>query len=144
CKRIARCIVSTDSDEIAAIARAHGAEVPFMRPADLARDDSPTIPVLVHALTEAENQAGTRYAAVLLLEPTSPARLPEDVERAIALLDSDHQADGVVACSRPGFNPFYVGVVERQGYLAPAFPGAQHVRRQDVPPFFRINGLVYL
>jgi N-acylneuraminate cytidylyltransferase len=81
---------------------------------------------------------------VLLLEPTSPGRLPEDVARAFALLESDDQADGVVACSQPSFNPFYVGVVDRQGYLAPAFPAASHTRRQEVPSFYRVNGALYL
>lgn len=142
--RVARTLVSTDSAEIAEVARAAGADVPFLRPAELARDDTPTIPVLQHALAEAERLDGRRYGSVLLLEPTSPGRLPEDVERAFALLDGDPGADGVVACSRPHFNPLYVGVVQREGYLAPAFEGPAHVRRQDAPQFFRINGALYL
>ncbi len=143
-ERIARTIVSTDSEEIAAVARAGGGDVPFLRPAALAADDTPTMPVLVHALEEIERAEGRRFASVLLLEPTSPGRLPEDVERACALLESDAGSDGVIACSRPSFNPFYVGVVERDGYLAPAFDGVAHVRRQDVPTFYRINGALYL
>jgi N-acylneuraminate cytidylyltransferase len=142
--RIRRTIVSTDSAEIAEVARAAGAEVPFLRPAELARDDTPTIPVLQHALAELERRDGCTYGSVLLLEPTSPARLPEDVDRAFALLDADPGADGVVACSRPHFNPFYVGVVERDGYVARAFDGPAYVRRQDVPQFFRINGALFL
>lgn len=142
--RIRRTVVSTDSAEIAAVAREAGAQVPSLRPAELARDDTPTIPVLQHVLAELERAEGTVYGSVLLLEPTSPARLPEDVERAFALLDADPEADGAVGCSRPHFNPLYVGVVERAGYLAPAFEGRMHVRRQDAPPFFRINGAVYL
>jgi N-acylneuraminate cytidylyltransferase len=141
--RLARTIVSTDSEEIAQVARAAGGDVPFLRPAELARDDTPTIPVLVHALDEIERREGRRFASLLLLEPTSPGRLPEDIERAFALLDGDAGADGVVACSRPSWNPFYVGVVERGGYLAPAFETGA-VRRQDVPPFYRINGALYL
>jgi N-acylneuraminate cytidylyltransferase len=142
---IARTIVSTDSDEIAAVARAAGGDVPFMRPAELAADKTPTMPVLAHALETIERAEGRRYGSVLLLEPTSPGRLPEDIARARELLAADAGAVGVIACSQPPFNPFYVGVVERDGYIVPAFDriGAQ-TRRQDVPPFLRINGALYL
>jgi len=142
--RVQRIVVSTDSPEIAEVARRAGAEVPFLRPAELARDDTPTMPVLQHALAEMARRDGRAYGSVLLLEPTSPARLPDDVDRAFTLLDADPGADGVVACSRPHFNPLYVGVVERGGYIAPAFEGAAHVRRQDAPELFRINGALYL
>src|SRR5271154_2273993 len=76
CVEIAKCIVSTDSEEIAAVARECGAEVPFLRPAELARDDTPMGPVLRHALTEMESRQRCRYGSVLLLSPASPARLP--------------------------------------------------------------------
>jgi N-acylneuraminate cytidylyltransferase len=119
--------------------------VPFLRPDELAQDSSPMMPVLAHALAEVERQEGRRYDTLLLLDPTSPGRFPEDIERAFRLLDADPLADGVLGCSRPTFNPFWVGVIEREGALAPAFPDAfHHTRRQDVPPFFRINGSLYL
>ena len=66
--QLARTIVSTDSEEIAAAARALGGDVPFLRPAELARDDSPTMAVLQHALRFVEAQEGRRYGALLLLE----------------------------------------------------------------------------
>src|SRR5262249_5331632 len=88
---------------------------------------------------------GRRYGSLLLLDPTSPGRLPSDIERAFALLDADPAADGAIACSRPTFNPFWVGVVVRDKYMEPAFPEAQkYTRRQDVPTFFRVNGALYL
>jgi len=143
--RIARTIVSTDSETIADVAREHGADVPFLRPAELARDDTPTLPVLQHAVREIEALEGRRYGSVLLLEPTSPGRLPHDIDAAFARLDADPTADAVIACSRPTFNPFWVGVVENDGQLAPAFPQAStYTRRQDVPTFYRINGALYL
>jgi N-acylneuraminate cytidylyltransferase len=142
--RIARTIVSTDSEEIAEIARAHGGDVPFLRPPELAQDGTPTLPVLVHALDELERLEGRTYASLLLLEPTSPGRLPEDIDAAFRVLDADPDADGAIGCSQPSFNPFYVGVIESQGYLARAFAGVSAVRRQDVPPFLRINGTLYL
>lgn len=142
---VTRCIVSTDSEEIAAVARAHGGDVPFLRPPELARDDTPMMPVLAHALATCEHQEGASYDALLLLDPTSPYRLPGEITRAADLLAADPSADGVVACSQPTFSPFWNGVVVEGGALAPAFPAeSQHVRRQDVKRFLRINGALYL
>jgi N-acylneuraminate cytidylyltransferase len=144
CPEIARCIVSTDDPGIRDTARAHGGDVPFLRPAELAQDDTPMTPVLQHALREIERAEGRTFGSLLLLDPTSPGRLPADVSRAVALLEADPAAQGVMACSRPTFNPFWVGVVEKGAYLAPAFPGPEYARRQDVPAFLRINGALYL
>jgi CMP-N,N'-diacetyllegionaminic acid synthase len=144
-KGLARVVVSTDSVELAAVARQHGGEVPFLRPAELARDDTPMLPVLVHALGTIEKLEGKTYDALVLLDPTSPGRLPDEIDAAIQMLADSASAVGVVACSRPTFNPFWVGVVERNGLIAPAFPGFVAAgRRQDVPPFFRINGALYV
>ena len=143
--RIARLLLSTDGPEIARAAAALGLPVPFLRPPELAGDEAPTMPVLQHALDWAERSEGRRFGSVLLLEPTSPGRLPEDIEQAIERLGRNPGADGVVACSEPHFNPFYVGVVERDGYLTLALPRpAPLARRQEAPRFLRINGLLYL
>ncbi len=145
CPEIAATVVSTDSEEIAAVARAHGGEVPFLRPPELAQDRTPMLPVLQHALRAAEARSGHPYAALLLMDPTSPGRLPSDVARAVALLEEDPRADGVVGVSRPEFNPYWHCVVESGGYLAPLMPGAaKYARRQDLPEVFRINATLYL
>jgi N-acylneuraminate cytidylyltransferase len=145
CPEIDRCIVSTDSEEIAAVARQHGAEVPFLRPAELAQDDTPMWPVLQHALLEMERQSGMQFGSLLLLDPTSPGRMPEDVVRALAILDSDARAAGVVAVSEPAFNPRWVCVEESGGYMKQLVAQTQsYVRRQDVPTAYRVNALLYL
>lgn len=146
CADISKCIVSTDSEEIAAVARDYGGEVPFLRPAALARDDTPMWPVLRHALAEIEARDHVRYGSVLLLSPTSPVRLPEDVSNAIHLLEEDSRAVGVVAASKPSFNPRWVCIdVAADGYMRHSFPdGNSYVRRQDVPAIYRINGVLYL
>lgn len=145
CPEITRTIVSTDSEAIADVARKSGGDVPFLRPAELARDDTPMMPVLTHALRAIEAQGQRRYDALLLLDPTSPGRLPEDVAKAKALLVAEPDLRGVIACSKPHFNPFWVGAIERDGRLAQAMPTtASYARRQDVPPFYRINGALYL
>jgi len=146
CPEIARCVVSTDSEEIAAVARECGGEAPFFRPLDLAADDTPMWPVLRHALTQMESLDRRRYASVLLLSPTCPGRLPEDVSQAIRMLEEDPFAVGVVAASEPRFNPRWVCVdLAANRYMRQSFPdGTTYARRQDVPPTYRINGALYL
>ena len=143
CPSVSRTVVSTDSAEIAAVARRAGAEV-LERPAELALDETPMLPVLQHAL-ERLDPAGSEFDRLLLLDPTSPGRLPEDVERALALLAASPAADGVVSVSEPPFSPIWHSVVERDGFLEPLFPEARgYGRRQDVPRVLRINAALYL
>lgn len=144
CPEIERTIVSTDSPEIAAVARAAGADVPFLRPEELARDETPMLPVLQHALAELDPE-GTHFSELLLLDPTSPGRLPEDVRRASALLHERPEADGVVAVSEPSFNPIWHAVLDHDGFMEPLVPdGRSYGRRQDLPRVFRINAALYL
>jgi N-acylneuraminate cytidylyltransferase len=144
CPEITRCIVSTDSAEIASVARSYGAHVPFLRPAELAQDASPMWPALQHALSSMEELDKTRYESILLLDPTSPGRIPADITSAAAILDSDPAANGVIAVSEPEFNPRWDCVVERNGYIAQAFECDDYACRQDVPVAYRINALLYL
>lgn len=142
---IDRCIVSTDSPEIADVARRYGAEVPFLRPAELATPESAVWPVLQHALAEVERQEGKTYKYLLLVDPTSPARLPEQISDAYRILKGNAAADGIVAVSKPDFNPYWVCVYEKDGWMTDLIDGAAKiVRRQDVPTIYRINGSFYL
>ena len=144
CPEVTRCVVSTDSDEIASAARAHGGDVPFRRPARLARADTPMWPVLKHALAEIERQEGSAYDLLLLLDPTSPTRLPADVNKAAKLL-ARGGADGVVCVSQPEFNPLWHTVVDKKGLISDWLPRASRIqRRQSAPTIYRINGLLYL
>lgn len=145
CPEISRVVVSTDSPEIADIARQFGAEVPFMRPSDLAQDDTPIWPVLRHALEAVEQQDGTQYEMLLLLDPTSPTRVPGDIAGAHRRLREAPSADGVVGVSRPDFNPIWHCVVEREGWMADFLKeGSGFERRQEVPAVYRINGSLYI
>ncbi len=145
CPEVDRLIVSTDSDEIADTARAHGAEAPFRRPTELADDDTPMWPVVRHALEVMERLDGRTYGSVLLLDPTTVGRLPEDVAGAWARLQGTPVADGVIGVSQPEFNPIWHCVVEREGWMTEFIPdGGRFGRRQDVPPVFRINASLYL
>jgi CMP-N,N'-diacetyllegionaminic acid synthase len=145
---ITRCVVSTDSAQIASVASELGADIPFRRPAELAADETPMAPVLRHALVTVEAQERARYDFVVLLDPTSPARDPADVQTALDLLRGRVDWDGVVSVSAPTFQPVWVGVrpaaddpdrLER--YFA---DGVGVTRRQQLPRYLRINGNFYV
>lgn len=145
CPEVGRIVVSTDSPEIARTAKSFGAEVPFLRPAELARDETPLWPVIRHALSQVDAPEGADYETVLLLDPTSPAREPGDIAGSFRLLDGNPAADGVIGVSRPDFNPIWHCVVEKEGWMSDLFQeGGRFERRQDLPPVYRINGSLYL
>ena len=138
-RRLTRVVLSTDDPAIARAGEALGVEVPFMRPADLAADDSPMLPVLQHAVrTLAEG--GFAPDAVVLLQPTSPLRRAEHVDAAIEMLERTG-ADSVVSVVEVPhrFNP--VSVLSLHGdRLRPQAAGPLVTRRQDKPRVFARNG----
>lgn len=147
-RTVTRCIVSTDDPGIARVAREHGGDVPWLRPPELATDDTPMAPVLRHALAAVEDEEGRPYDALVLLDPTSPARVPSEVDAAVEQLLARADLDGVVSVSEPSFNPVWVGVrptAADPGVLERYFPeGAGVTRRQDTARYLRINGSFYV
>jgi N-acylneuraminate cytidylyltransferase len=145
CHEIVKVVVSTDSPEIAEVAKKYGASVPFLRPAELAKDDTPTWPVLQHALNTVEKQDGENYRWLLLLEPTTPCRHPQYVMECFQRMMINGDADGIVGVSKQAPNPIWNSVVDSNGYLKNLIPeSAALTRRQDAPPIFRINGSIYM
>jgi CMP-N-acetylneuraminic acid synthetase len=144
CPEIDRLVVSTDSEEISTIALQYGAEV-INRPSELAQDTTPMWLVLQHALKEVEHLDSKKYESLMLLDPTSPSRSPEDVHAIAELLFAHSDADGIVCVSQPEFNPFWHCVVEKEGWMSDLIPGAEKFdRRQELPSVYRINGMLYL
>jgi CMP-N,N'-diacetyllegionaminic acid synthase len=138
-----RVILSTDSDEIAACGRRAGLEVPFMRPAPLAADDTPMLVVVQHAIGELRSN-GWVPETVVLLQPTSPLRRPEHIRAAIELLRSTG-ADSVVSVVElpRHLSPDYVMRID-EGVLRPFVEGGDRIaRRQDARPAFSRDGTVY-
>lgn len=145
CSEITDCIISTDSEEIAEVARQYGGNVPFMRPTDLAQDDTPMLPVLLHGLKKMEQLNGVTYDYLLLLQPTTPFRLPQDITGALKKLRETPNADGIVSVTEPEFNPLWVCVTEKDGYMVDLFEQSSNVgRRQELPTVYRLNGLLYI
>jgi len=142
---VTRIVVTTDSPQIAELAREHGGDVPFLRPAELAADDTPMAPVIAHAVRTVESMEGRTYDAVVLLDPTSPARDPQQITSAVELLWQDAALDGVVSVSEPTFQPEWVGVRQEGAALTRYFSsGVGVTRRQDTDRYLRINGNFYV
>lgn len=142
---LSRVVVSTDDEEIATIARACGADIPFMRPPELARDDTPTFPVVQHAL-EALAKCGEEFDAVCLLQPTSPFRRPSDIDHCVELLAMSG-ADSVVSVRRvpSEYNPYWVYFRMPEGTLELSMGGTEPIpRRQLLPPAFHRDGTIYV
>jgi CMP-N-acetylneuraminic acid synthetase len=144
-QRLSRVVLTTDDEQIAEVGRACGLEVPFLRPAELAQDDTPTLPVLRHAVAELE-EAGDRFDAICLLQPTSPFRAAGDIDGCIELLEREG-LDAVVSVLLvpPEHNPHWVYFRGGDGLLRLATGEEQPIpRRQELPPAFHRDGAVYV
>jgi CMP-N,N'-diacetyllegionaminic acid synthase len=135
-------VVSTDSEAIAARARGLGVSVPVLRPAAIAGDRSSVIEALQHALSVFERQ-GPRVAAIVLLQPTSPFRTHEDIDRAIETFERE-RADTVTAVRASQDHPYWAWR-SRDAAIEPFFsPAEMCMDRGDLPPAFTENGAVYV
>ena len=140
---IDRVFVSTDDSEIAEIARAAGAELPFIRPARMATSAAAKFPVIVH-LVEFVERMGVDVTRIVDLAPTSPLRTVADIQAAIALLDSD--TDCVITGYLADKNPYF-DMVEPQadGNIRLVKPLSGDVTsRQEAPRVWAMNGSVYV
>jgi CMP-N-acetylneuraminic acid synthetase len=142
---LTRVVLSTDDAEIAEIGRRCGLDVPFLRPAELARDETPMVPVVRHALEAVEATDGA-YDAVCLLQPTAPLRGSEEIDACIELLERAG-ADTVITVRRvpEEYNPHWVYFADESGALHLSTGEAAPIaRRQELPPAFHRDGAVYV
>lgn len=121
-KYIDRMIVSTDDQDIAQVAREYGAEVPFMRPAELAGDMITDFPVFVHAFEWLRDNEQYRPDIVVQLRPTHPLRKTEDIDQAIKLLAEHPEADSVRTVKEPDQTPYKMYKINEQGFLEALLP----------------------
>ena len=142
---LARIAVSTDDEAIAAVARDWGAEVPFMRPVKLAEDTSSHISVVEHALNWFLEHENYTPDYLLLLQPTSPLRVPEDIQAAVELAEA-RDAVGVVSVVESHPHPYLSKRIQPDGALADLITveNIPYLRRQDLPLVYSLNGAIYL
>ncbi|MCG8459440.1 MAG: acylneuraminate cytidylyltransferase family protein [Holophagales bacterium] len=140
-----RVLVSTDDPEIAGIARRLGAEVPFLRPAELASDQAPTLPVLVHAVEWVEEADGLELDWVCLLQPTAPFRTVAHLEQSLALA-LEGGCDSVISVQKvEAHHPILMKRIEGGRLLPYCLEEKEGTRRQDYdPPAYKRNGAIYL
>ncbi len=144
CELVDRIVVSTDAPEIAEIAKSNGAEVPFLRPEELARDTTPKLLAIKHAIQYLESQEGYYADVVVDLDPTSPLRTEEDIKACIRMV-SDGGADNVFSVTKARRNPYFnmVEIVDGRVKLVKTLPRSV-VRRQDAPQVYDMNASIYV
>jgi CMP-N-acetylneuraminic acid synthetase len=144
-RRLSRVILSTDSEQIAEVGRRYGLEAPYLRPAELAGDDTPTVPVLQHAVREVE-AAGERYEAIFTLQPTNPLRTADDIDGAIELLERTG-AESVISFVEVGErHPARMKWIDAEGRVHdPSFAeAAEGQPRQQLSRLYLREGSVYV
>lgn len=142
---IDRVVVSTDDAEIADVSRRYGADVPFMRPAKLARSDTPSLPVVQHAVAFCEQERASRYDWILLLQPTSPLRTARDISDALAIAEQPATTSVISVTSAAASHPAKLKLVDN-GMLKPYLgTNLQQPARQEFGfEVYKTNGAIYL
>jgi len=138
-----RIIVSTDDEEIAKIAKAYGSEVPFSRPKEFAHDDTTDMPVYEHTLTWLGENEGYIPDIIVWLRPTAPLRTSEDIEKAVDIL-VESKADWVRSVCEAEHHPYWMYRLVN-GKMESFIEGIDirsYIRRQLMPPAYRVNGTV--
>lgn len=134
-------MVSTDDLEIARVSKENGAEVPFMRPAELATDTAKTIDAVIHVISELRF-LGKEFSAVVLLQPTEPLRTSYDIDGAIEKY-YECNCQSLVSVSEVEDPPILIRTIEGER-LKPLLDVSSTCRRQDMPKYYRVNGCIYI
>jgi CMP-N,N'-diacetyllegionaminic acid synthase len=144
CPGLDRVVVTTDSPEIAAVARDYGAETPFLRPAEFARDDSSGDDPIFHALQWFEEHEGYQPEFVLALQPTSPFRTADDIAAALQLA-RERNADGITSVTPARQHPHWMKRILEDGRLVDYVERDRACQaRQELPSVFALNGAIFL
>ena len=145
-KHIDRCVVSTDDHEIAEISKQYGGDVPFIRPAEFARDQTSSMDVVTHAV-KTLNEQGQTYDYIALLEPTSPLRSKTDIDQALRMLDENRESARAIVgvCKSESGHPAFSASINQAGLLEPYQSEKFGVlRRQDITDLYYFEGTIYI
>ncbi len=145
-KSVSRVIVSTDDEQIAEISRSYGAEIPFLRPGEFSRDDTPDLPVFQHALEWLQANEDYQPEIVVQLRPTSPFRCTQHIDQAVEKLIAMPAADSIRTVCIPFQNPFKMWRIEADGFMQPLIPTdlaePYNLPRQVLPEVYWQTGYV--
>lgn len=140
---ITRVIVSTDSEEIADVARKYGAEVPFLRPAELATDDAKAIDVYLYTIERLNLENDEQINEFLVLLPTSPLRNYMDIDQAIKIFKKKN-ADSVISVTETEYPPQWIKRISEKGILEDYIQGLNNLNRQEYEKTYIPNGAIYI
>lgn len=135
-------VITTDSEKIKEVAKKYGADVPFLRPAELASDNSKTIDAVVHA-TNTLKELGRDYDILLLLQPTCPLRTTEDINNSLELFVSKGCV-ALVSVNKVKEHPILMRKINEDGMMDNLLNLPSTIRRQDMPPIYKVNGSIYI
>lgn len=135
-------IITTDSEKIKEVAESFGADVPFLRPAELASDNSKTIDAVVHAINTLK-ELGRDYDILLLLQPTCPLRTTEDIDNSLELFVSKGCV-ALVSVNKVKEHPILMRKINEDGIMDNLLNLPSTIRRQDMPPIYKVNGSIYI
>lgn len=139
---ISDVIVTTDSEEIADISKSYGAWVPFLRPPELAADNSSAIDVYLHAVENLNSNFDKNFNDFVVLQPTSPLRRAEHIDDAVQLF-WEHSADSVISLVEANHPPFWYKRIDEQNKIVSLFDDAKYSRnRQELPKSYLPNGAI--
>lgn len=143
---IDRIIVSTDDPDIASIAREYGAEIPFMRPSELAADDSPALDAYLYTLDRLSKEEGKKYDDVVILLPTAPLRTSHDIDQASKIF-FEKNADSVISVVETPHPPEWFKLIDDKGVLRNYRTGEgveNNRNRQEYPKTYIPNGAIFI
>lgn len=137
-----KIIVSTDDQEIANVSMRCGAEVPFLRPEELANDTAKTIDVLVHAVGELKKN-GFEYDYLVLLQPTQPLRIGKHIDQAIEQIVNNEE-ESLVSITEVKEHPLFIRTLDNDGKVNSLLNATSTIRRQDFLKYYKVNGSIYI
>jgi CMP-N,N'-diacetyllegionaminic acid synthase len=141
--KVSYFVVSTDDQEISDVARQYEAPV-IMRPDELANDEAPMLPVLLHALNVVEKRTGLDFDLIVLLQATSPLRTGEDVDNVIEMFEKDPLLDGVISVvEAKEMHPARMYRLSEEGWMDSIVEEGETANRQTLPPVYCRNGCLY-
>ena len=141
-KYIDKVVVSTDGEKIAEVAKQYGAEVPFLRPSEIACDTAKTIDVMVHCVDFFKNN-NEEFDYIVLLQPTQPLRKAEHIDEMIEKIVND-EAKGIVSVCKVKEHPILMRTIDSKNQLNNLLTGSSTMRRQEMPDYYKVNGVIYI
>ncbi|CAH2211896.1 acylneuraminate cytidylyltransferase family protein [Tepidibacter aestuarii] len=145
-KYIDRLIVSTEDKEIAEVSKKYGCEIPFLRPKELAKDDTSGIDPVIHAVNCMKNDYGYNPDYVMLLQCTSPLRNEKQIDESIELILENENSESLISITEVEHNPYWNKKIDKNGFLKDfiEYDKSKFVRRQDFKKIYRLNGAIYI